>query len=469
MQHHRPCCSSVFALATGLVAILVLSSSVSAQVGCTTAAAPACSSTDCPDGFRCVSGAGVGCACIPDALSCVAAGAPVCDGECPPGQVCQDAGGACGCVTPATGCSAATAPTCAPDDCPSGFRCEDIGGAACGCVPDVVGCTLAAAPMCNGECPAGLVCNDIGGVCACASIPTGCATASAPQCAADDCPLGTTCTDLGIGACACVVDLPTGCLQAAAPACAVDDCPQGTSCTAVGDLCTCLVDEPLSCGLAEAPACSADCPTGTVCTELLGLGVCACVPDEGESPDCTTLPRNDCKQVDRPRHTRLRVIDDGVDAFDSLEWEWFDGAPTTQIEFGDPISAVTNYTVCVYDTIMDTPQLSMTMKAPGGGRCRYGPCWTQRRASMRYKDSARTPDGIFRLRLRPEESGRTSIALGASRGNLSMPDENGMPWPFAQENAVIVQLINDAGDCWGSQYSGPSQLSTPWIFRDKGD
>jgi hypothetical protein len=82
-------------------------------------------------------------------------------------------GGLCACVPEIPlGCATAAPPTCAPDDCPDGFTCADVGGLACACVlDDVVSCLLAAAPACNADCPDGTTCTDIGGACLCQETP----------------------------------------------------------------------------------------------------------------------------------------------------------------------------------------------------------------------------------------------------------------------------------------------------------
>jgi hypothetical protein len=43
------------------------------------------------------------------------------------------------------------------------------------------------------------------------------------------------------------------------------------------------------------------------------------------------------------------------------------------------------------------------------------------------------------------------------------------PLPLTQDVTVTVQLKNDLGQCWGSEFSAPAFKNEPMEFRDKSD
>ncbi len=136
---------------------------------------------------------------------CGSTAAPLCDGECPPGDTCLDGGGTCVCATTGTPCSIAGAPTCA-GECAAGTACTDTGG-SCACLPGPL-CGAATAPACNGECPPAAACVDVGGSCACAAAGIACGfIAGAPSCWGQ-CALGTACFDIS-GICTCAMPSTT--------------------------------------------------------------------------------------------------------------------------------------------------------------------------------------------------------------------------------------------------------------------
>jgi hypothetical protein len=121
---------------------------------------------------------------------------PVCDGACPPGDVCGITISGCRCNSPASPCGD-TSPTC-NGTCPAGAQCIPLGPGLfhlCGCIPSgSTPCGDPGAPICGGECPTGAVCRPgydlpvFGGTLGCFCTPPGlCGQGGG------DCPNGFAC------------------------------------------------------------------------------------------------------------------------------------------------------------------------------------------------------------------------------------------------------------------------------------
>jgi len=125
-------------------------------------------------------------------------------------------------------------------------------------------------------------------------------------------------------------------------------------------------------------------------------------------------------------------------------------------ELGTP-DGTTDYTVCVWDHVAGTPSLVMTMKAPAGGNCTGHPCWTPLLGGTeyRYSDAGGLPDGIQQLKVRSGALGVARLTLKAKGYALPNP-----PMPFAKSPRITVQVVNDAGTCWGSDFVSPAQSNT---------
>ena len=173
---------------------------LSGAVACGDAAAPECAGS-CPGELLCSSDGGAGCACVAPPtptppLAChLDDSAPLCfQGACPDGSTCgPDGSGGCTCISASQPCGD-TAPVC-NGQCPSGEVCLSTGGLpgsdGCACLPEgSTGCSVAADPQCGGDCPDGLTCNSIFyhlGFTYCQCMSGGCGPGGAP------CPPGTRC------------------------------------------------------------------------------------------------------------------------------------------------------------------------------------------------------------------------------------------------------------------------------------
>ncbi len=133
---------------------------------------------------------------------------------------------------------------------------------------------------------------------------------------------------------------------------------------------------------------------------------------------------------------------------DTLSFSWALGEPTSMADLGTPTTS-TDYTMCVWDDVAGTPSLVMTMQAPAAGDCGGRPCWTSLSGgtAYRYSDAGRLPDGIQQLKIRSGALGVPRLTVKGKGAALPHP-----PMPFAQSPRITVQVVNDAGACWGSDF-----------------
>jgi hypothetical protein len=139
-----------------------------------------------------------------------------------------------------------------------------------------------------------------------------------------------------------------------------------------------------------------------------------------------------------------------------MSFGWTVGEATSLAELGTP-NTTTDYTVCVWDHGGGVPSLVMNMKAPAGGNCTGHPCWTPLAggAAYRYSDPGRLPDGIQQLKVRSGPLGAPRLTLKGKGVALPNP-----PMPFAQSPRITVQVVNDVGTCWGSDFVSPPLSNT---------
>ena len=67
-------------------------------------------------------------------------------------------------------------------------------------------------------------------------------------------------------------------------------------------------------------------------------------------------------------------------------------------------------------------------------------------SGFKYKDSYRTPGGLFGIKLKAGVPGKASIAVKASRKNVGLPT-----LPLALPLRVQLQASN--GECWEATYT----------------
>jgi hypothetical protein len=154
-------------------------------------------------------------------------------------------------------------------------------------------------------------------------------------------------------------------------------------------------------------------------------------------------------------------------AKDRLFWAWKTSRETAAANFGDP-TTITTYSLCVYDA---AGALKLSATAPPGGTCLGQPCWKPLRhgslGSLRYLDVVdRTRDGLSQIVLKRLPSGRVKLLIHGSGINLAVPEPAGGQL-LRHDTAVIVQLLNDAGECWETRYAPAAIQNRTELFKDK--
>lgn len=153
-----------------------------------------------------------------------------------------------------------------------------------------------------------------------------------------------------------------------------------------------------------------------------------------------------------PGKTKLRF----VSPEGKLAWKWKRGAATALEDWGDPVAGDTRYRLCWYDTLEGLAFLETGVEvAPGAG-------WKAKSSGFVYRRPDGAPPGLDKLKLRAGASGRAKIV--AKGKGLTPP-----ALPQAQQPAVRVQLVNDAGQCWESAFGSPARRNDESKFKDRSE
>jgi DNA-binding beta-propeller fold protein YncE len=161
--------------------------------------------------------------------------------------------------------------------------------------------------------------------------------------------------------------------------------------------------------------------------------------DEGAPPagGCAPAPQGGCAL---PGKSQLIVKQNTDDAKDKVTWKWLLGTADVA-DFGSP-DVGDGYGVCMYQG----GSLVFSAEAPASGICGSRPCWRNGGASgFRYSDSARTPDGLLKLVLRPG-AGTAKVTAKGKGANLTLP---ALPLTMP----VTVQVQGSHGRCWEHVYN----------------
>lgn len=183
---------------------------------------------------------------------------------------------------------------------------------------------------------------------------------------------------------------------------------------------------------------------------------------------CDATPRASCRKPVAPNASTFQVKDNPLDTKDAMSWTWTKGAATALSDFGDPVNGTTSYMLCVYDESAGVPTAVMTLNVPPGGNCAGKLCWAAKKTGFLYKDKNLTNDGIMQLQLTAGAAGKAKIVLKGKGERLPMPVPLGFA-DFAQDTAVIVQLVNSDGTCWEADFSAPAKKNDLKQFNDKSD
>jgi len=240
--------------------------------------------------------------------------------------------------------------------------------------------------------------------------------------------------------------------RCAAGACAgIPACDDGNLCT--DDLCAaagCVhvpnvvaCDDGNACTTGDRCAAGACVATGTVgCDDGDLCTADACVPEAG----CVhaAAPRVTCVAAEE---AKIRLRNRDRDAGDQLVWSWRTTAPLAPSALGDPAGS-TGYALCLFDRVGGIPARAAALAVSPGER------WRTRPNGWAYRDPHGTVDGLRTVFLQAGPNGG-KLALVAKGVGLPLPIPRYPYRLFAQDPALVVQLVRDDGTCWESTF-GPA-------------
>jgi hypothetical protein len=176
-------------------------------------------------------------------------------------------------------------------------------------------------------------------------------------------------------------------------------------------------------------------------------------------PTCAATPEV-CRTPVVGGRALVVLKDKDDDGKDFLLWKWLKGAATDAADFGDPVNA-NAYELCLY---AGTSFLA-SASAPAGGDCDGAACWRQTSAGFKYRDPARSPDGLRTILLKAGADGKAKIIVRGKGVDLAMPDLDALTSP------LTIQLKRGGSTiCWGATYAFPPALRNDGaIFKDKAD
>jgi hypothetical protein len=182
---------------------------------------------------------------------------------------------------------------------------------------------------------------------------------------------------------------------------------------------------------------------------------------------CSTgpLPAASCHGPTAPGKTQLAIKDTAPDTKDQMKWKWAKGGAVALGDFGDPVNGTTSYTLCLWDRNAGALDLVRSIVLPAGGTCAGKPCWRGHAKGFLFSDKT-LATGVKQLKLRAGAAGKGQVQLQAKGVGI---ETVGAALPFAQSPAVTIQLTNDLGQCWSSDFSAPARVNTGDKFDDRGD
>jgi hypothetical protein len=244
-----------------------------------------------------------------------------------------------------------------------------------------------------------------------------------------DCPSGS-CSDTAatavMGTCPTTV-----CGSVAMPA------PQGISCDVDQNACT--RDECNGAGTCLAVA--------SITTCLNGDGCCPAGCTAANDNDCTGCPPAPLGTCQSTFGQASLVVNDKKVGKEKVIAKWSKGPLLDGTDFGDPVGGQTAYTLCVYDNNDALKATYVVDRA--GATCGTDPCWKGLGKppgfkGFKYKDKARTSDGIQLVLLKAAEADKSKVVVKGKGANL--PD--GVAAALQGATGATIQLIgSDAPEC----------------------
>ncbi len=188
---------------------------------------------------------------------------------------------------------------------------------------------------------------------------------------------------------------------------------------------------------------------GDACSNHSCDGAGACESTVAPAASCaTTTARMSLVKISRVLDADKRAV----------QWRW-KGTGVTVADFDDP--RTTPYALCIYERTAGTPALKMRVRVPTS-ECPT--CWRTTVKGFDYKDRTSSNFGVGRVILQVSGSGIAKLKLKA-KGPALVPET---PLPMSVDPSATVQLRNTAGDCWGADFSAPTQ-NTAEGFKAKSD
>ncbi len=198
-------------------------------------------------------------------------------------------------------------------------------------------------------------------------------------------------------------------------------------------------DTPTATFTATATATETPTATGTSTWTATEVPVCAAQPRSG----CVAATAGKLKIKHRSGSNK------------SFKWLWLKGDLDTA-ELGDPTSA-TGYQICLYDEDALLAENAIVMELGAGGVCPAKPCWKALGGSTlrgyRYRDREGFQSGVGKLLVKGGKPGRDKILVSARGSLVPLPGAAEGTQYFHQDDALTVQLVNDAGYCWESVFA----------------
>jgi cysteine-rich repeat protein len=219
-----------------------------------------------------------------------------------------------------------------------------------------------------------------------------------------------------------------------------ETCDDGN--TLPGDGCDelCRIEPDCGDGVVESPE---TCDDGNT---VPGDGCDATCQAEIVAAGCPPVPDATC-QPPPLEGSKLKLHRGRNLAESRMRWKW-KSVPAEGTDLGDPRFDA-GYRLCLYDETAGTPRLVLEAEAPAG------PLWSATSRGLRFKGPT-VLGQLTRLRLR---SG-SELKLTAKGRNLPA-------LPLSQDDAVVVQLHNDTGSCWGERYTAPASRNDARNFIDR--
>ncbi len=176
------------------------------------------------------------------------------------------------------------------------------------------------------------------------------------------------------------------------------------------------------------------------------------------TPSCAVAPVAGCR-APAIQEQALLILKErtGDPEKNKLLWKWTKGSATLKADYGSPLTT-TDYLLCIYDGASTLIGHALAASGPTCG-------WSETTTGFKYKNKARTPEGLAQIRLKEGSTGKAKITVMGKGADLVMPS---IPVP----QPITVQLVNSDGECWEATYSAPAIKNTAGPlgqFKDKAD